>query len=92
MNTSIQEVFNTIQTQVAYPVYYGLLGVIVVVALIFLIKDVIAAATSPQGTEQRGHIKSAGIVLIACLFLGFAPALINWFISLSGAGIGGVNV
>ncbi len=92
MSTSIATVFDTLTNQVAYPIYYGLLGVIVVVALIFLIKDVIAAATAPQGTEQRGHIKAAGIVLIACLALGFAPALVNWFISLSGAGIGGVNV
>lgn len=92
MSSGINELFNTLTTSVAYPIYYGLLGLVVVVALIFLIKDVIAAATSPQGTEQRGHIKQAGVVLIACCFLGFAPLLINWFISLSGAGIGGVDV
>lgn len=92
MSSSISTLFDALTNQVAYPVYYGLLGLIVVVALIWLIKDVISAATSPAGTDQRNHIKAAGIVLLACCFLGFAPLLINWFISLSGSGMSGVSV
>ena len=92
MSSSITQIFDTLTNQVAYPIYYGLLGVIVVVAAIVLVKDIISFATSPQGQEQRGHIKQAAIVLIAAMLLGFVPLLINWFIGLSGSGIGGVNM
>lgn len=92
MSSSITQIFDTLTNQVAYPIYYGFLGLIVVVAAIVLVKDIISFATSPQGQEQRGHIKQAAIVLIAAMLFGFAPLLINWFIGLSGSGIGGVNM
>lgn len=91
MSTSISTIFDTIQGSVLYPIYYGLLACVFVVALIFLIKDLIAAATAPQGMEQRTHVKQCLVILGICLIMGFAPGLINWFISLSGSGMTGVN-
>lgn len=87
----ITKVFDTMQGSVLTPILDGILIVIATIAVIFIIKDVISAATSEQGVEQRNHIKAAVIVLVACMLLGFLPSLINWFISLGGTGISGVT-
>lgn len=83
----ITKVFDTMQGSVLTPILDGILIIIATIAVIFIIKDVISAATSEQGVEQRNHIKAAVIVLVACLLLGFLPSLINWFIGLGGSGI-----
>lgn len=85
-NAAISNIFNTLQGSVLTPILQGMLAVIATIAVIVLVKDVIAAATSEQGMQQKTHIKQAVIVLLACLFLGFAPALINLFIGFGGSG------
>lgn len=83
---AISNIFSTLQGSVLTPILQGMLAIIATIAVIVLVKDVIAAATSEQGMEQKNHIKQAVIVLIACLLLGFAPALINLFIGFGGSG------
>lgn len=84
----ITSVFSKAQSDVLQPILTGILIVIATIAVIVLVKDVIAAATSDQGMEQKNHIKAAVIVLVACLLLGFLPQLINWFISIGGSANG----
>lgn len=91
MNTSIQTVFETISSSILYPIYYGLLTCVFIVALIILVKDLVGVFTAPEGMQQRSHIKQCLVVLAVCLVMGFAPGLINWFVSLSGSGMAGVN-
>ncbi len=85
-DATISNIFSTLQGSVLTPILQGMLAIIATIAVIVLVKDVIAAATSEQGMEQKNHIKQAIIVLLACLFLGFAPALINLFIGFGGSG------
>lgn len=92
MSTSITNLFDTISNSVLYPILQGLLVCVGVVATIVLVKNLVAAFISNGGVEQKNNIKGALMVLGICIVIGFAPGLINWFIGLSGSGMGGVNV
>lgn len=93
MGASITQVFDTMNNQVIMPIYYGIIGILAIIALIFLVFELIQAFTSGSGSpEKKSHIKQIGIIFVILLIAGFAPALVNWFISLGGGSVPGVNV
>lgn len=90
--SSITQIFDTITSQVAYPIYYGLIGLVAIVALIVLLKELIGGATTNNSASKNEHWKQCAVILVICIILGFAPGIINWFIGLAGGSVSGVNV
>lgn len=92
MSSSITQIFETITSQVAYPVYYGLIGLVAIIALIVLLKELISGAVSKNSATKNEHWKQCAVILGICIVLGFAPGIINWFISLAGSSVPGVTL
>ena len=92
MSSSINQVFETLSSQVFYPIYYGIIGLVAIIALIVLVKELIGGAVGSNPNTKNEHWKQAAIVLGICVALGFAPGLVNWFISLAGGSVSGVTV
>ena len=89
----IDQAFNIVQNQVLYRVYWGLVGIVAVTALIIIIVELLCGVFDPDGQKRSGWIKRAAIVLAICFVAAFAPLLVNWVIDQAGTGtVSGVNV
>lgn len=84
---AIETIFTKINTEALQPLYRGMLTVIGIVALIFLIKELIQGATSSAGSQRSSHVQQCLVILVICIIMGFAPTIIQWVLNFGDAGI-----
>lgn len=84
---AIETIFDKINNEALQPFYTGLLSVIGIVALIFLIKELIQGATSSAGAQRSSHVTQCLVILVICIVMGFAPTIIDWVLSFGDAGM-----
>ena len=92
MGNTITQIFDVISGDIAYPFFYGLVGLVAIVAAIAFVVNLIKGWTSPERPNQKGALTASAVVLVITLVIGFAPTIINWIIGLSGGVVGGVSV
>lgn len=82
-NGVINSITNAVVDDALMPIYYAILTIIGVVALIFLVKEIASAAFSSGGMQKNQHITQCIVILAACLIMAFAPNILNWVFDLS---------
>ena len=82
-NGVIDSITNAVVDDALMPIYYAILTIIGVVALIFLVKEIASAAFSSGGMQKNQHITQCIVILAACLIMAFAPNILNWVFDLS---------
>lgn len=91
----ITKIFNSIEDSVLKPIYYGLIGIVAILACIILIKEIIQAATAGPGGRKNDHIAQCVVILGICLVCAFLPEIIKWVVNTlagtSGTGYGDGN-
>lgn len=86
-DNAIDTIFTKIKTEALQPFYTGMLTIIGLVALIFLIKELIQGATSSAGSQRSSHVQQCLVILVICIIMGFAPTIIQWVLDFGNAGI-----
>ena len=80
----ITTIFNTVTNSVAYPIYYGLLGLIAVVAVIMFIVNALRGLFDPTDEKHSLWMRRAGYIMFIVILAGIAAPLINWLLGITG--------